>query len=94
MPTKSKPQVIDLTFTEPIRSDGAFPTFVELSGSAEALGTRQPVRVAGTIDGHDFTATLMPSGRGPHWLPLRAAVRDLVGKDTGDAVTIHLTGRA
>jgi hypothetical protein len=31
--------------------------------------------IEGTLDGQLFEATLMPSGTGPHWLPLRAATR-------------------
>lgn len=85
---------LDHTFTAPIEKDGAFATFVTVAGSAELLGTRRPVKVAGTIDGHPFTATLMPSGSGPHWLPLKAAVCTLIGKDrAGDEVTFHLRQR-
>ena len=85
---------LDHTFTAPIEKDGAFATFVTVAGSAELLGTRRPVKVAGTIDGHPFTATLMPSGSGPHWLPLKAAVCTLIGKDrAGDEVTFHLQQR-
>lgn len=86
-------QEIDRVFTSSIQSDGAFPTFVELPGSAELLGTRRPVRVGGTIDGHPFAATLMPSGDGPHWLPVKAALRKLVAKETGAEVTVHLRER-
>lgn len=86
-------QPIDATFTEPLRIDGAFPTYIELPGSAELLGTRKPVKVGGTIDGHEFTATLMPSGQGPHWLPVRADLRKLLGKDAGTEVTVCLQQR-
>lgn len=85
---------LDHTFTAPIEKDGAFPTFVTVPGSAELLGTRRAVKVAGTIDGHPFTATLMPSGEGPHWLPLKAALRKLIGKDrAGTRVRFHLQER-
>ncbi|MEV4625754.1 DUF1905 domain-containing protein [Micromonospora sp. NPDC049523] len=94
MPAAEKPaQKIDKTFKSKIQSDGAFPTFIELAGSAELFGTRRPVKVGGTIDGHPFTATLMPSGEGPHWLPVKAALRKLVDKDTGAEVTVHLQER-
>ena len=53
---------LDATFTAPIRKDGAFATYLELDGSAEVLGTRKAVKVTGTLDGHEFAATLMPSG--------------------------------
>lgn len=58
------PQALDHTFTAPIEKDGAFTTFVTVPGSAELLGTRRAIKVAGTIDGHPFAATLMPSGTG------------------------------
>jgi hypothetical protein len=88
------PQPLDLVFTAPIEKDGAFPTFVTVPDSAEALGTRRAVKVGGTIDGHAFAATLMPSGAGPHWLPLRAALCQATGKSlAGERVTVALRER-
>jgi hypothetical protein len=41
-----------------------------------------------------FTATLMPSGNGPHWLPIKAALCKLIGKDqAGVEVTFRLEQR-
>lgn len=94
MTQQTTTQPLDHTFTAPIEKDGAFPTYVTVPGSAELLGTRRPVKVAGTIDGHPFTATLMPSGSGPHWLPIKAALCKLIGKDQpGAEVTFHLEQR-
>lgn len=88
------PQPLDLTVTAPIEKDGAFATFVTVPSSAEVLGTRRAVKVGGTIDGHEFAATLMPSGVGPHWLPLRAALCRATGKSrAGEQVTIVLRQR-
>jgi hypothetical protein len=85
---------LDLEFTAAIEKDGAFATYLTVPGSADALGTRKAVKVAGTIDGHPFTATLMPSGAGPHWLPLRAAICRAIGKGAaGDEVRVRLTER-
>jgi hypothetical protein len=85
---------IDFSFTAPIEKDGSFATFVTVPGSPEYFGTRRPVKVGGTVDGHPFDATLMPSGQGPHWLPLRAAVCKAIGKGAkGDEVAVHLTRR-
>jgi hypothetical protein len=87
-------QQVDLTFTAPIQKDGAFATYLVVPGSAEFFGTRRPVKVGGTTDGHPFEATLMPSGTGPHWLPLRAALCTTIGKhQAGDQVTVHLQRR-
>ena len=36
----------------------------------------------------------MPSGEGPHWLPLRAAICTAIGKSrAGEEVTVHLQQR-
>jgi len=87
-------QPIDLVFASRIEKDGAFATFLELPGSAELLGTRRAVKVAGTLDAHPFSATLMPSGQGPHWLPLRKALCAQIGKsEAGTEVAVHLHER-
>lgn len=92
--TTKAPQPLDASFTAAIRKDGAFPTYLELAGSAELLGTRRAVKVTGTLDGHAFEATLMPSGTGPHWLPLRAALCRAIGKaDAGEQVEVRLQQR-
>ena len=88
------PQKLDVTFTAPIEKDGAFATYLTVPDSAELLGTRRAVKVTGTTDGHPFAATLMPSGNGPHWLPLRAAICTAIGKSrAGEEVTVHLQQR-
>jgi hypothetical protein len=58
------------------------------------FSTRRPVKVTGTTDGHPFAATLVPSGAGPHWLPLRAAICTSIGKSrAGEEVTVHMHQR-
>ncbi|MEJ3652076.1 DUF1905 domain-containing protein [Actinomycetes bacterium KLBMP 9759] len=85
---------LDHTFTAPLEKNGSFTTYVTVPGSAELLGTRRAVKVGGTIDGHPFAATLMPSGSGPHWLPVRAALCKLIGKSAaGERVTFRLEQR-
>jgi len=82
------------TFTAPIEKDGTYPTFLTVPGSRELLGTGRPVKVSGTVDGHDFAATLMPSGAAGHWLPLKAAICKEIGKSTaGEQVTVHVRER-
>ena len=94
MPSTSSPEPLDASFTAPICKDGAFPTYLELAGSDALLGTRRAVKVSGQLDGHPFEATLMPSGNGPHWLPLRAALCKAIGKaDAGEQVAVHLQRR-
>ncbi len=85
---------LDTTFTAALEKDGAFATYLTVPGSADLLGTRRPVKVSGTLDGEPFAATLMPSGSGPHWLPIRAALCKLIGKSqAGELVTVHLQQR-
>ena len=91
----SEPRPLDARFAATISKDGAFATYLELPDSHEVLGTRRAVKVSGTLDGHPFAATLMPSGTGPHWLPLRKALCATIGKDrAGQPVEVHLRQRA
>ena len=68
-------------------------TYLVWPGSAEAFGTRGLVKVSGTMDGHAFRSAFMPLGTGQHKLPVTADVRKLLGKTTGDAVTVEIVER-
>lgn len=95
MAAPQKPGPLDFSFTAPIHKYGAFATYLVVDDSAELLGTGRAVKVAGTLDGSTaFEATLMPSGAGQHWLPLRAALCKAIGKDkAGQEVTVRLQQR-
>ena len=85
---------LDHAFAAALEKDGAYATFVTVHGSKELLGTGKATKIGGTIDGHAFEATLMPSGTGPHMLPLRKAICEAIGKsEAGEQVTIHLQRR-
>jgi hypothetical protein len=88
------PQDIDTTFTATIipDSNSGWPC-VQMPGSGEFFGTGKAVKVAGTVDGHDYEASMLPVGGGVHMMPLRAAFRKVIKKEIGDEVTVHLTRR-
>ena len=47
----------------------------------------------GTIDGVPFRSSFMAIGEGTHKLPVKADVRQAIGKEAGDRVTIRLEER-
>lgn len=89
------PQPIDFTITGTLETDDSVGgwTILPLPGVVDVLGTRKAVKVAGTVDGEPFAATIMPWGDGVQMIPVKAALRKKIGKQAGDEVTIHLTER-
>jgi hypothetical protein len=93
--TNGSGQPIDVRFTGPIVRDESVGgwTIVPMPGSSDVFGTRKPVKVSGTIDGHPFAATMLPLGDGTHMVPIKAALRKTGGKEHGADVTLHLDRR-
>lgn len=68
-------------------------TYVVWPEAAEFFGTHGAVKVRGTVDGHPFTSSFMAMGGGVQMLPVKADIRQAIGKQAGDRVTVRLEER-
>ena len=68
-------------------------TCVVLDDVKELFGTRGLVKIRGSIDGEPFDGALMAQGDGTHRLPVRAKLRDAIGKQAGDTVHVRIDER-
>lgn len=66
-------------------------TFIVMPFSVEeTYGVRSQFKVRGIIDEVEFAGTLMPHGDGTHFLVIKQALREKIGKEKGDFVQVEL----
>ncbi|NNC99357.1 MAG: DUF1905 domain-containing protein, partial [Gammaproteobacteria bacterium] len=59
-------------------------------GASEKLPRRGRTTVVGTLNGHDFQATLEPDGQLSHWLRVDEALLESTGSRIGDTVAFEI----
>lgn len=65
-------------------------TVFDVPDSVAWFGTGRTVKVVGEIDDTPLAVTLMPTGKGGHMGPVKAATRKAIGKQAGDTVRVSI----
>ncbi|MEO8863324.1 MAG: DUF1905 domain-containing protein [Candidatus Saccharimonadales bacterium] len=84
--------MINKTFTATLEkgSDKGGWTYVVWPESIEYFGTRGAVKIRVKIDGIEFQSSFMAMGNGMQMLPVKLEIRKIIGKESGDLVTVEL----
>jgi hypothetical protein len=70
-------------------------TFLNVPKNASAkLPSRGMTAIEGTINGFPFQATLEPDGQKGHWLRVERKLREAIGAQAGDIVTLEIAPAA
>jgi hypothetical protein len=78
-------------FKTQLRKIGSWTIAPAPFDTMKVFGTRQYVKIKGTIDGYAFSGkSLMPFGDGKHFMTVPVEVQRQIGKRSGDTVSIYL----
>lgn len=58
--------------------------------TGKEFGTESQVRVKGTVDGHPYRSTLLPTGNGGHFLVVKSEIRKAIVKEAGETVNVTI----
>ncbi len=56
--------------------------------AGKEFGSRSQIRVKGTVDGHPYRSTLLPTGDGKHFLVVKSDIRRAIVKEAGETVAV------
>jgi hypothetical protein len=71
--------------------DGMDTAFISIPFNVEkTYGTKGQVKVKATFDGHPYRGVIANMGRGCHTLGVRKDIREAIGKQVGDSISVEL----